>query len=197
MPGLAVGPPTAPHAKMRLASRSRQCPRAKVAELADAPDLGSGGATHGGSSPPFRTNPHRERNAKAIPSSNDQGKGLSPCNLSVVVGRFGGHLQLVRCLIQQLPRVGCVAIHIPVVGAVCFANLVECFSNVVLRCRQMRMAGWIDVLSRRVLRRDDTTSDQSHPEGRAKTKLRRFTWENLRAHHPATAAAGLSIPPPL
>src|SRR5579862_6859136 len=29
---------------------------AKVAELADAPDLGSGGATRGGSSPPFRTN---------------------------------------------------------------------------------------------------------------------------------------------
>jgi hypothetical protein len=28
---------------------------AKVAELADAPDLGSGGETHGGSSPPFRT----------------------------------------------------------------------------------------------------------------------------------------------
>jgi hypothetical protein len=28
---------------------------AKVAKLADAPDLGSGGATHGGSSPPFRT----------------------------------------------------------------------------------------------------------------------------------------------
>ena len=28
---------------------------AKVAELADAPDLGSGGAIHGGSSPPFRT----------------------------------------------------------------------------------------------------------------------------------------------
>ncbi len=28
---------------------------AKVAELADAPDLGSGGATRGGSSPPFRT----------------------------------------------------------------------------------------------------------------------------------------------
>ena len=29
---------------------------AKVAELADAPDLGSGGATRGGSIPPFRTN---------------------------------------------------------------------------------------------------------------------------------------------
>ena len=29
---------------------------AKVAELADAPDLGSGGAIRGGSSPPFRTN---------------------------------------------------------------------------------------------------------------------------------------------
>ena len=26
-----------------------------MAELADAPDLGSGGATRGGSSPPFRT----------------------------------------------------------------------------------------------------------------------------------------------
>ncbi len=33
---------------------------AKVAKLADAPDLGSGGATRGGSSPPFRTNePYR------------------------------------------------------------------------------------------------------------------------------------------
>ena len=34
--------------------------RAKVAELADAPDLGSGGETHEGSSPSFRTNnqPH-------------------------------------------------------------------------------------------------------------------------------------------
>jgi hypothetical protein len=32
---------------------------AKVAELADAPDLGSGGVTHGGSSPPFRTNSSR------------------------------------------------------------------------------------------------------------------------------------------
>jgi hypothetical protein len=31
----------------------KQC--ARVAELADAPDLGSGGATRGGSSPPFRT----------------------------------------------------------------------------------------------------------------------------------------------
>ena len=30
--------------------------RAKVAELADAPDLGSGAARRGGSSPPFRTN---------------------------------------------------------------------------------------------------------------------------------------------
>jgi hypothetical protein len=30
--------------------------KAKVAELADAPDLGSGGETPGGSSPPFRTN---------------------------------------------------------------------------------------------------------------------------------------------
>ena len=28
---------------------------AKVAELADAPDLGSGGATHEGSNPSFRT----------------------------------------------------------------------------------------------------------------------------------------------
>jgi hypothetical protein len=31
------------------------CAQAKVAELADAPDLGSGGETRGGSSPPFRT----------------------------------------------------------------------------------------------------------------------------------------------
>src|ERR1017187_9688184 len=29
--------------------------RARVAEWADAPDLGSGGETRGGSSPPFRT----------------------------------------------------------------------------------------------------------------------------------------------
>ena len=42
---------------------------ARVAELADAPDLGSGGATRGGSSPPFRTssldqNPKATRVAK-------------------------------------------------------------------------------------------------------------------------------------
>jgi hypothetical protein len=34
---------------------------AKVAELADAPDLGSGGETHEGSSPSFRTNNLREK----------------------------------------------------------------------------------------------------------------------------------------
>ena len=40
----------------------RKCTGAKVAELADAPDLGSGGETHGGSSPPFRTSaPHSSR----------------------------------------------------------------------------------------------------------------------------------------
>jgi hypothetical protein len=36
--------------------------RAKVAELVDAPDLGSGAERCGGSSPPFRTRgPHRKR----------------------------------------------------------------------------------------------------------------------------------------
>jgi hypothetical protein len=33
---------------------------ARVAELADAPDLGSGGGSHGGSSPPSRTKQYRE-----------------------------------------------------------------------------------------------------------------------------------------
>src|SRR5215470_3572637 len=46
---------------------------AKVAELADAPDLGSGGETHGGSSPPFRTKP----------SSKDACLGPSPFNVRV------------------------------------------------------------------------------------------------------------------
>src|SRR5579864_4901956 len=39
---------------------------ARVAELADAPDLGSGGETHGGSSPPFRTNTQLARGGKTI-----------------------------------------------------------------------------------------------------------------------------------
>src|SRR6266849_8479780 len=39
---------------LRVTISQKPCP-AKVAELADAPDLGSGGETHGGSSPPFRT----------------------------------------------------------------------------------------------------------------------------------------------
>jgi hypothetical protein len=50
----------APRARSgRLYNRDDQpsFPDAKVAELADAPDLGSGGETRGGSSPPFRTNP--------------------------------------------------------------------------------------------------------------------------------------------
>src|SRR5713226_150230 len=42
----------------RVTISQEPCP-AKVAELADAPDLGSGGETHGGSSPPFRTNSPR------------------------------------------------------------------------------------------------------------------------------------------
>src|SRR5215813_14590609 len=44
--------------------------RAKVAELADAPDLGSGGETRGGSSPPFRTmSSHPERSEGTLPTS--------------------------------------------------------------------------------------------------------------------------------
>src|ERR1039457_854807 len=40
-----------------LRSRESICEtHARVAELADAPDLGSGGENRGGSSPPFRTN---------------------------------------------------------------------------------------------------------------------------------------------
>ena len=41
---------------MRLPVPSYATRSARVAELADAPDLGSGGETRGGSSPPFRTN---------------------------------------------------------------------------------------------------------------------------------------------
>ena len=40
---------------------------AKVAELADAPDLGSGGETRGGSSPPFRTRLLLQQLASELP----------------------------------------------------------------------------------------------------------------------------------
>src|ERR1700722_17098445 len=40
---------------------------AKVAKLADAPDLGSGGAIHRGSSPLFRTRILTQQQQKAIP----------------------------------------------------------------------------------------------------------------------------------
>ena len=40
----------------RNGARKILVPDARVAELADAPDLGSGAARRGGSSPPFRTN---------------------------------------------------------------------------------------------------------------------------------------------
>jgi len=43
-------------ARKRVVRKSKKINGAKVAELADAPDLGSGGETHEGSSPSFRTN---------------------------------------------------------------------------------------------------------------------------------------------
>src|SRR6185503_6125005 len=54
------GPPDRPRALCYDARRFRSAwsapdPRARVAKLADAPDLGSGGATRGGSNPPSRT----------------------------------------------------------------------------------------------------------------------------------------------
>ena len=57
--GTLLGTPTKPSGqtgedKLLITSSVRHC--AKVAELADAPDLGSGPARGGGSSPPFRTN---------------------------------------------------------------------------------------------------------------------------------------------
>ena len=45
---------------------------AKVAKLADAPDLGSGGATRGGSSPPFRTNILRKKVPFSLIKMNNQ-----------------------------------------------------------------------------------------------------------------------------
>ena len=51
--------------------------RAKVAELADAPDLGSGGETHGGSSPPFRTS--------KLPASGSRSCPLRPRSAAQVI----------------------------------------------------------------------------------------------------------------
>src|SRR5580704_18139625 len=53
--------------------------QAKVAKLADAPDLGSGGAIRGGSSPPFRTNSKKHPGSRSMsqpsqPSGQDQPK---------------------------------------------------------------------------------------------------------------------------
>jgi hypothetical protein len=65
-----------------LVGRARPACNAKVAELADAPDLGSGGATRGGSSPPFRTNrlgPTENRPFCLVPSFVPT-QGLSNCS---------------------------------------------------------------------------------------------------------------------
>ena len=56
--------------------------RAKVAKLADAPDLGSGGVTHGGSSPPFRTIASRENH---FPASTQPGAGRGYTEVTVAV----------------------------------------------------------------------------------------------------------------
>src|SRR6266478_4370088 len=56
---------------------------AKVAELADAPDLGSGGETRGGSSPPFRTTPSN-------PLIRPNGLQLAFCGTRHAAARFLG-----------------------------------------------------------------------------------------------------------
>src|SRR6266849_3542567 len=61
----------------RVTISQEPCP-AKVAELADAPDLGSGGETHGGSSPPFRTNSPRARSRLYLPDYRHAFPVLSP-----------------------------------------------------------------------------------------------------------------------
>ena len=52
---------------------------AKVAELADAPDLGSGAVRRGGSSPPFRTN------------------NLNPAVLQIILDTKEGHIEFKSC----------------------------------------------------------------------------------------------------
>ncbi len=74
----------------------------------------------------------------------------------------------------------CVAFHVPVVGALGFAKLAVCLQNVVLRGGQMGMAGWIDVFSRGTLRKNDTASDEPHPESTAKYKVANVHSGNLR-----------------
>src|SRR2546425_7653574 len=64
---------------------------AKVAELADAPDLGSGGATHEGSNPSFRTSPPLSasigrRGASGQPRGEDLGHPLQEILILVVEG---------------------------------------------------------------------------------------------------------------
>src|SRR5262245_61631098 len=51
-----LGTPGTPTRSGTPGRAARACgPRARVAKLADAPDLGSGGVTRGGSNPPSRT----------------------------------------------------------------------------------------------------------------------------------------------
>jgi hypothetical protein len=69
---------------------------AKVAELADAPDLGSGGETHGGSTPPFRTN---------LFFSSQRVEFLRECfwhqGICVWLGFVSTHLPVVDCAYDQ------------------------------------------------------------------------------------------------
>ena len=62
-----------------------------MAELADAPDLGSGGATHEGSNPSFRTSPPlrapiRRSGASGHPWGEDPGHPLQERPILVVEG---------------------------------------------------------------------------------------------------------------
>jgi hypothetical protein len=54
-PALAKGTKPPSQVTRKLLCNNEFARSARVAKLADAPDLGSGGETHGGSSPPFRT----------------------------------------------------------------------------------------------------------------------------------------------
>src|SRR5512135_574439 len=71
---------------------------AKVAELADAPDLGSGTARCGGSSPPFRTinKPTAQRSCRAYLTSNrwdHESKGRADEKSMCVIGCVAGRLE--------------------------------------------------------------------------------------------------------
>ena len=89
----------------------------------------------------------------------------------VVVGGFGGFLELAVGLVEQVFGLLGVAVHIPLVGLLGFADLVESLIAEALGSGEVGVLVRVDVLDRHLLSEDETAAKDGGSEQTAEHEI--------------------------